>query len=502
MASRRSESLTCPHLPECSASSRCPHVGHILNRLNPTAGSSPTRASCGTRRSCSRAFSAASPRRTRPTKEVRRLLLHARERCGPHYICARCHGRQRVVLCQCAALLSKSLTLGLPTTGHQAKTEAGEAADEIDQLKNFGLLEDVERLKRDVSTLMTELGHMTEQRQHAEIESKTLASRVHDLELQQNRLLNFLAKALSNPSLLVQMLRQTYDQHTPDDPNTQRPSLANPSPTSTCLDDSTPPDSPSTETDLAALGNRKKRRMPSEEAREETQSIADILPAQQSALNSDVKLEPTCSEVEYPQSLPISKPSRAQLCLQVHSTQKLLEVLKAVEGLEELTPPPNQNSEKTINASQPVLKPDSLKSDGQPMPFTALRSGDCNSTHMHETELACSAVSDFSFSGTSVACPMEVLVNGKLNGLMLNCVAFHQQVAPYSLSGLLHAGNETAFERGCAMVVENAKYTKDCDWHEFWKEDNNDAVDICSDGEMIVSDDDGVQVLPSPSPLE
>ena len=68
--------------------------------------------------------------------------------------------------------------------------------------------------------------------------------------------------------------------------------------------------------------------------------------------------------------------------------------------------------------------------------------GNGTSSRTPEADLACSTVSDFSFSGTSVACPMEVLAN-------------HD-----TLGG------------GCASVVANIQHTTTTEWEDFWNDED------------------------------
>ncbi|KAK8515424.1 hypothetical protein V6N12_075466 [Hibiscus sabdariffa] len=76
------------------------------------------------------------------------------------------------------------------------------------ELGQFGLDEELERLKRDRSVLLTEIVRLRQQQQHSRDRVVAMEERLQSTERKQQQIMSFLAKALRNPTFIQQFARQ------------------------------------------------------------------------------------------------------------------------------------------------------------------------------------------------------------------------------------------------------------------------------------------------------
>ncbi|KAG6481040.1 heat stress transcription factor A-1-like [Zingiber officinale] len=76
------------------------------------------------------------------------------------------------------------------------------------ELGKFGLVKEIERLKRDKNVLMQELDRLRQQQQSTDHHLKTLVQRLQGMEHHQQQMMSFLAKAMQNPGFLSQFVQQ------------------------------------------------------------------------------------------------------------------------------------------------------------------------------------------------------------------------------------------------------------------------------------------------------
>ncbi|KAA3475824.1 heat shock factor protein HSF8-like [Gossypium australe] len=100
--------------------------------------------------------------------------------------------------------------------GHQQTQQAhgqsssGGACVEVGE---FGLEEEVERLKRDKNVLMQELVRLRQQQQSTDNQMQTMAQRLHGMEQWQLQMMSFLAKAVQSPGFLAQFMQQKNESN-------------------------------------------------------------------------------------------------------------------------------------------------------------------------------------------------------------------------------------------------------------------------------------------------
>ncbi|MFQ6631522.1 hypothetical protein Gotur_008466 [Gossypium turneri] len=100
--------------------------------------------------------------------------------------------------------------------GHQqaqqahGQSSAGVACVEVGE---FGLEEEVERLKRDKNVLMQELVRLRQQQQSTDNQMQTMAQRLHGMEQWQLQMMSFLAKAVQSPGFLAQFMQQKNESN-------------------------------------------------------------------------------------------------------------------------------------------------------------------------------------------------------------------------------------------------------------------------------------------------
>ncbi|XP_074566934.1 heat stress transcription factor A-1-like [Curcuma longa] len=77
------------------------------------------------------------------------------------------------------------------------------------ELGKFGLEEEVEQLKRDKNVLMQELIRLRQQQQTSDHQLQTLMKRLQGMELRQQQMMAFLAKAIRSPDFFAQFMQQS-----------------------------------------------------------------------------------------------------------------------------------------------------------------------------------------------------------------------------------------------------------------------------------------------------
>ncbi|GAB2264948.1 Heat shock factor protein 3 [Dionaea muscipula] len=76
------------------------------------------------------------------------------------------------------------------------------------ELGNFGLDEEVDRLKRDKNLLMQELVRLRQQQQATDNQLQSVGQRIQVMEQRQQQMMSFLAKAMQSPGFLAQIVHQ------------------------------------------------------------------------------------------------------------------------------------------------------------------------------------------------------------------------------------------------------------------------------------------------------
>ena len=76
------------------------------------------------------------------------------------------------------------------------------------EVGRFGLDGEVERLKRDKQVLMMELVKLRQQQQSTKSHLQAMEGRLRKTELKQQQMMNFLARAMRNPSFVQQLVQQ------------------------------------------------------------------------------------------------------------------------------------------------------------------------------------------------------------------------------------------------------------------------------------------------------
>ncbi|KAI3884835.1 hypothetical protein MKX03_009925 [Papaver bracteatum] len=79
------------------------------------------------------------------------------------------------------------------------------------EVGKFGLEEEMERLKRDKNVLMQEVVRLRQQQQSTDLQLQTLGQRLQGMELQQQQMMSFFAKAMQSPGFLAQLVQQTNE---------------------------------------------------------------------------------------------------------------------------------------------------------------------------------------------------------------------------------------------------------------------------------------------------
>ncbi|MBA0728547.1 hypothetical protein Golax_001437 [Gossypium laxum] len=80
------------------------------------------------------------------------------------------------------------------------------------ELGQFGLDEELERLKRDRSVLLAEIVRLRQQQQHSRDQIVAMEDRLQSTEKKQQQIMSFLAKALRNPTFIQQLAQNRQAQ--------------------------------------------------------------------------------------------------------------------------------------------------------------------------------------------------------------------------------------------------------------------------------------------------
>ncbi|KAI4303328.1 hypothetical protein MLD38_038974 [Melastoma candidum] len=81
------------------------------------------------------------------------------------------------------------------------------------EVGKFGLVEEVERLKRDKNVLMQELVRLRQQQQTTDNQLQTMVKRLNGMEQRQRQMMSFLAKAMQSPGFLAQFVQQQNESN-------------------------------------------------------------------------------------------------------------------------------------------------------------------------------------------------------------------------------------------------------------------------------------------------
>ncbi|XP_019089758.1 PREDICTED: heat stress transcription factor A-1a-like [Camelina sativa] len=81
------------------------------------------------------------------------------------------------------------------------------------EVGRFGLEEEVEQLKRDKNVLMQELVKLRQQQQTTDNKLQVMVKRLQVMELRQQQIMSFLAKAVQNPTFLSQFIQKQADSN-------------------------------------------------------------------------------------------------------------------------------------------------------------------------------------------------------------------------------------------------------------------------------------------------
>lgn len=77
------------------------------------------------------------------------------------------------------------------------------------EVGQFGLDEEVDRLRRDRQVLMVELVKLRQQQQNTRAHLQAMEGRLKRTEQKQQQMMNFLARAMQNPNFVQQLVQQT-----------------------------------------------------------------------------------------------------------------------------------------------------------------------------------------------------------------------------------------------------------------------------------------------------
>ncbi|GAA0145400.1 winged helix/forkhead transcription factor [Lithospermum erythrorhizon] len=93
-------------------------------------------------------------------------------------------------------------------TSHHIPQSSNQGSDLCVEVGRFGLDDKVDRLRRDKQVLIMELVKLRQQQQNTKSHLKSMEQRLRGTEVKQQRMMNFLAKALQNPIFFQKMLQQ------------------------------------------------------------------------------------------------------------------------------------------------------------------------------------------------------------------------------------------------------------------------------------------------------
>lgn len=98
------------------------------------------------------------------------------------------------------------------TNQGQPKPQPSSSLAACVEVGKFGLEGEIERLKRDKNVLMLELVRLRQQQQTTERELQHMSQRMQVNEQRQQQMMQFLAKAMQNPSFLAQLVQQNENK--------------------------------------------------------------------------------------------------------------------------------------------------------------------------------------------------------------------------------------------------------------------------------------------------
>ncbi|PON67293.1 Heat shock transcription factor [Parasponia andersonii] len=107
----------------------------------------------------------------------------------------------------------KSISRRKSTHAHQQSQAPSSQAGACVELGNFGMEEEVERLKRDKNVLMQELVRLRQQQLTTDHQLQNVGQRVQVMEQQQQQMMSFLAKAMHRPGLLAQLVQKQNESN-------------------------------------------------------------------------------------------------------------------------------------------------------------------------------------------------------------------------------------------------------------------------------------------------
>ncbi|XP_020236147.1 heat stress transcription factor A-6b [Cajanus cajan] len=92
---------------------------------------------------------------------------------------------------------------------HQSQAMQQDDVESCVEVGQFGLDEEVDRLRRDRQVLMVELVKLRQQQQNTRAHLQAMEGRLKRTEQKQQQMMNFLARAMQNPNFVQQLVQQT-----------------------------------------------------------------------------------------------------------------------------------------------------------------------------------------------------------------------------------------------------------------------------------------------------
>ncbi|KAJ6818796.1 putative heat stress transcription factor A-1 [Iris pallida] len=113
--------------------------------------------------------------------------------------------------------LLKSINRRKPSHAHNSQQQMDEVQNSSGpacvEVGKFGLEDEIGRLKRDKEVLMQELVKLRQQQQATNQQLQNVGERLHGMELRQQQMMSFLAKAMNRPGFLSQFVQQNDNNH-------------------------------------------------------------------------------------------------------------------------------------------------------------------------------------------------------------------------------------------------------------------------------------------------
>ena len=108
--------------------------------------------------------------------------------------------------------INRRKTSHAPNGQQQAHAPSSQAGAFV-EVGNFGLEEEVDRLKRDKNVLMQELVRLRQQQQATDHQLQNVGQRVQVMEQRQQQMMSFLGKAMQRPGYLAQFVQQQNESN-------------------------------------------------------------------------------------------------------------------------------------------------------------------------------------------------------------------------------------------------------------------------------------------------